>query len=130
MQPEPQRNATLIETLSGLETLKAMGAESIMQRQWEEATRFLASQNLRARNLNLRLTQSSSTVQRIVQLSVIVVGVYMIADGKLTLGGFDRVHASLHKSSWPLCQTRIAPCAISKCASGNEVLDRPLRHTQ
>ena len=45
-----QRNATLIETLSGLETLKAMGAESIMQRQWEEATRFLASQNLRARN--------------------------------------------------------------------------------
>ena len=82
-----QRNATLIETLSGLETLKAMGAESIMQRQWEEATRFLASQNLRARNLNLRLTQSSSTVQRLVQLSVIVVGVYMIADGKLTLGG-------------------------------------------
>jgi len=82
-----QRNATLIETLSGLETLKAMGAESIMQRQWEEATRFLASQNLRARNLNLRLTQGSSTVQRIVQLSVIVVGVYMIADGKLSMGG-------------------------------------------
>ena len=82
-----QRNATLIETLSGLETLKAMGAESIMQRQWEEATRFLASQNLRARNLNLRLTQGSSTVQRIVQLSVIVVGVYMIAGGKLSMGG-------------------------------------------
>jgi ATP-binding cassette subfamily C protein LapB len=82
-----QRNATLIETLSGLETLKAMGAESIMQRQWEEATRFLASQNLRARNLNLRLTQGSSTVRRIVQLSVIVVGVYMIAGGKLSMGG-------------------------------------------
>ena len=82
-----QRNATLIETLSGLETLKAMGAESIMQRQWEEATRFLASQNLRARSLNLRLSQSSSTVQRIVQLSVVVVGVYMIAEGKLSMGG-------------------------------------------
>lgn len=82
-----QRNATLIETLSGLETLKAMGAESIMQRQWEDATRFLASQNLHARNLNQRLTQSSSTVQRVVQLSVIVVGVYMIAGGKLSMGG-------------------------------------------
>lgn len=82
-----QRNSTLIETLSGLETLKAMGAESIMQRQWEEATRFLASQNLRARELNLRLTQTSSTIQRIVQLSVIVVGVYMIAGGNLSMGG-------------------------------------------
>ena len=64
-----------------------MGAESIMQRQWEEATRFLASQNLRARELNLRLTQTSSTIQRIVQLSVIVVGVYMIAAGELSMGG-------------------------------------------
>lgn len=82
-----QRNATLIETLSGLETLKAMGAESVMQRQWEEATRFLASQNLRARGLNLRLTQASSTIQRVVQLSVIVVGVYMIAAGRLSMGG-------------------------------------------
>ena len=82
-----QRNATLIETLSGMETLKAMGAESIMQRQWEESTRFLASQNLRARTLNARLTQGSSTVQRIVQIAVIVFGVYMIAAGKLSMGG-------------------------------------------
>jgi len=82
-----QRNATLIETLSGMETLKAMGAESIMQRQWEESTRFLASQNLRARTLNARLTQGSSTVQRIVQIAVILFGVYMIAAGKLSMGG-------------------------------------------
>ena len=82
-----QRNSTLIESLSGLETLKAMGAESVMQRQWEDATRFLASQNLRSRSLNLKLTQSSSTVQRFVQLSVIVVGVYLISDGALSMGG-------------------------------------------
>ena len=82
-----QRNSTLIESLSGLETLKAMGAESVMQRQWEEATRFLASQNLHSRSLNLKLTQSSSTVQRFVQLSVIVVGVYLISDGALSMGG-------------------------------------------
>ena len=56
-----------------------------MQRQWEEATRWLAK--IYARNLNLRLTQGSSTVQRIVQLSVIVVGVYMIAGGELSMGG-------------------------------------------
>ena len=82
-----QRNATLIESLSGLETLKAMGAESVMQRQWEEATRFLASQNLHARDLNLRLTQGSTTIQRVVQLSVIVLGVYLIIAGEISMGG-------------------------------------------
>ena len=82
-----QRNATLIETLSGLETLKAMGAESVMQRQWEEATRFLASQNLRSKNLQQWLSQSSSALQRFVQMFVIVLGVYLISAGQLSMGG-------------------------------------------
>ena len=82
-----QRNATLIETLSGLETLKAMGAESVMQRQWEEATRFLASQNLRSKNLQQWLSQISSALQRFVQVLVIVFGVYLIAAGQLSMGG-------------------------------------------
>lgn len=82
-----QRNATLIETLSGLETLKALGAESVMQRQWEEATRFLASQNLQSKNLQQWLSQLSSALQRFVQMAVIVLGVYLISAGKLTMGG-------------------------------------------
>lgn len=82
-----QRNATLIETLSSLETLKAMGAESVMQRQWEEATRFLASQNLRSKNLQQWLSQSSSALQRFVQMFVIVLGVYLISAGQLSMGG-------------------------------------------
>ena len=82
-----QRNATLIETLSGLETLKAMGAESVMQRRWEEATRFLASQNLRSKNLQQWLSQSSSALQRFVQMFVIVLGVYLISAGQLSMGG-------------------------------------------
>lgn len=82
-----QRNATLIETLSGLETLKAMGAESVMQRRWEEATRFLASQNLRSKNLQQWLSQSSSALQRFVQMFVIVLGVYLISVGQLSMGG-------------------------------------------
>lgn len=82
-----QRNATLIETLTGLETLKAMGAESVMQRKWEESTRFLASQNLRSKNLQQWLSQCSSALQRLVQMFVIVMGVYLISAGQLSMGG-------------------------------------------
>ena len=82
-----QRNATLVEALSGLETLKSMGAESVMQRQWEEATRFLASQNLRSKNLQQWLSQVSSALQRFVQMFVVVFGVYLISAGQLSMGG-------------------------------------------
>ena len=37
-----QRNATLIESLVGLETIKSLGAEGIMQRKWESSVSFLA----------------------------------------------------------------------------------------
>lgn len=82
-----QRNSTLIEALSGLETLKAMGAESVMQRQWEEATRFLASQNLRSKNVQQWLSQISSALQRFVQMFVVIFGVYLISKGELSMGG-------------------------------------------
>ena len=82
-----QRNATLIETLSGLETLKAMGAESVMQSQWEESTRFLASQNLRSKVLQQWMSQLGTALQRLVQVSVVITGVYLISSGRLSMGG-------------------------------------------
>lgn len=81
------RNATLIESLTGLETLKAIGAESIMQRKWEESTRFLASLGVSLRAAQLSVTHATGLVQQLVTVSVIVTGVYLIAGGHLTMGG-------------------------------------------
>lgn len=82
-----QRNATVIEAISSLETIKAMGAESIMQRRWEETSSFLAAQNLQVRGMNVRLSQTNSTFQQFSRLAVVITGVYLIAAGQLTMGG-------------------------------------------
>lgn len=81
------RNATVIETLSSFETIKAMGVESVMQRKWEEVTSFLAAKNLQSRTASTRLTQTNSLLQRLVRIAIIVTGVYLIAAGALTMGG-------------------------------------------
>jgi ATP-binding cassette subfamily C protein LapB len=46
------RNSTLIESLVGLDTIKAMGAESRMQRRWEDTTAFLAHVGVQLRLLS------------------------------------------------------------------------------
>lgn len=82
-----QRNSTLIESLVGLDTIKAMGAESRMQRKWEESTDFLARVGVQLRlvsNSTINLTQWA---QQMVTLFVIVIGVYLISAGELSLGG-------------------------------------------
>ncbi len=81
------RNATLIESLTGMDTLKAMGAESIMQRKWEETTRFLAGVGVQLRLSSLSVTHFTQWCQQMVSVLVIVTGVFLISKGELTMGG-------------------------------------------
>ncbi len=81
------RNATLVESLVGLETIKALGAESVMQRKWELSANFLSRVGAQLRLLSSSTINGAMWAQQFVSVMVIVVGVYLIADGNLTLGG-------------------------------------------
>lgn len=82
-----QRNATLIESLVGFDTIKAMGAESRMQRKWEEATSFLAHVGVQLRLLSNSTINVTMWSQQMVTMFVIVTGVYLITAGELSMGG-------------------------------------------
>ncbi|MGB0126150.1 MAG: type I secretion system permease/ATPase [Rhodocyclaceae bacterium] len=82
-----QRNATLIEGLVGLETIKTCGAEGVIQRRWEKTAAYLADVGTQLRLLSASAINGSLWMQQFVSLAVIVVGVYRIADAQLTMGG-------------------------------------------
>lgn len=81
------RNSALIESLVGLETLKAQCAESLMQRKWEQSVAFLARVGADSRLLTASVVNGSATVQQMVTVTSIIVGVYLIADRQLSMGG-------------------------------------------
>ncbi len=81
------RNSTLIESLVGLDTIKAMGAESRMQRRWEDTTAFLSRVSIQLRLLSTSATNVTQIGQQLVVLFVIVTGVYLITAGELSMGG-------------------------------------------
>ena len=86
-QASAQRNATLVESLTGIETIKAQGAEGVIQSRWERANQFLAATNVRMRGLSSSALYSTSTLQQLVSVSIVLIGVYLIADKNLTMGG-------------------------------------------
>ncbi|PLX49734.1 MAG: type I secretion system permease/ATPase, partial [Desulfobulbaceae bacterium] len=86
-QASSQKNAILIEGLSGLETIKMLGAESQIQRAWEEAVSYIAKWSARSRFLSSSVNHFSFFVQSMSVVGVVVVGVYMISNGDLTQGG-------------------------------------------
>jgi ATP-binding cassette subfamily C protein LapB len=81
------RNAGLVESLVGLETLKAIGAEGPMQRKWERSAVYLAKVSAQLRLLAATSINSAMWVQQLVTLSVIIIGVYRIGLSELSMGG-------------------------------------------
>lgn len=86
-QASAQRNATLIESLTGIETIKTQGAENVIQKRWEGANQFLAELNVRMRRLSSAAMYGTATMQQFVSVCIVLIGVYLIADKQLTMGG-------------------------------------------
>ncbi|WP_137895666.1 type I secretion system permease/ATPase [Ramlibacter sp. 2FC] len=82
-----QRNATLIEGLVGFETIKALGAESPVQRKWEQSAVLLARVGTQLRLLSASASNGSAFVQQTINMVIVILGVYMIAERELSMGG-------------------------------------------
>ena len=82
-----QRNAVLIEGLVGFETVKAMGAEAPIQRKWEKSAALLARVGAQLRLLSSTASNGSAFVQQVVNLVLVILGVYLIGEHMLTMGG-------------------------------------------
>lgn len=80
------RNGLLMEALSNTETVKASRGEGRFQRLWEEYTALLARNGMRMRSISGTLTYCATAVQQGVYVMVMIVGVYQIAAGEMTVG--------------------------------------------
>ncbi len=81
-----QKNATLVESLVGLETVKSIGAEGLIQRIWEQSVGHLSLWSQKMRMLSLSVGIVSGTVTQVANIVIIIVGVYLIAERELTMG--------------------------------------------
>lgn len=98
------RNASLVETLVGLETLKALGAEGVMQRKWERSAAFLSRVSTQLRLLAASTINSTMWIQQFVTIALIVIGAYRIGMGELTLGGLIACSMLVSRVMGPLSQ--------------------------
>lgn len=81
-----QKSAMLIESLTGLETIKSIGAESPIQRKWEQTIGFISKHSQRARVLSAMAVNFTTFIQQMATVCVVVFGVYMITEGDITMG--------------------------------------------
>ena len=124
------RNATLIESLTALETIKTQGAESVMQSKWEKSVAFVSRVNNQMRFLSAAATNGAMEIQQLVNVVVVIAGVYLIGAGELSMGGLiactmltSRAVAPLGQMVGLLMQYHNAKVALT---SLDEVMAKPV----
>ncbi len=100
-----QRNATLIESLVGLETVKALGVEGAMQRKWEHTASFLTVVGSKLRLLSQSINNGSNAIQQITTVALVLLGVYLVTNGDLTMGGLIASTMLASRALAPISQT-------------------------
>lgn len=99
-----QKNAILVEGLSGIETIKTLGAESQLQRSWEESVSHIAKWGSRSRFLSSSVNHVANFVQSVTVVAVVIVGVYLISSGQMSQGGLIAVVILTRQAIGPMTQ--------------------------
>lgn len=119
-----QRNATLVEGLVGLETIKAHVAESRFQRRWEQSAAQLSRVGSQLRLLSSTVTSGSALVQHLVSVSMIVAGVYLIAEGQLSTGGLVACYILSSRAMSPFGQAAGLLMRYHRAKTALDALDK------
>lgn len=99
-----RRHGLLVEALHGIETVKAMRAEGQMQARYEDYTALAGRSSYRARMISSTVVHFTATVLQLVVIGMVFWGVYLIAEGQLTVGGLVACVILIGRGMAPLQQ--------------------------
>ncbi|MGE1084602.1 type I secretion system permease/ATPase [Pseudomonas shirazensis] len=104
MRESALRNAMLVESIQGMDEIKALQAEARFERQWNQYNAACAHSNLRLRTLTNGLVTWTQNVQGAVFAVVIVVGAPMVIAGDLTTGSLVAASMLSSRMMAPMAQ--------------------------
>ncbi len=81
-----ENQAFLVETVTGIETLKAMAVEPQMQRRWEEQLAGYVAASFRVTSLGNVASQAVQFVSKLVTAAILYFGAKLVIDGDLSVG--------------------------------------------
>ena len=81
-----ENQAFLVESVTGIETLKAMAVEPQMQRRWEEQLAGYVAASFRVTSLGNTSSQVVQLVSKLVTAATLYFGAMLVIDGSLSVG--------------------------------------------
>ncbi len=103
-QDGQNKHTVLVESISGIETIKSLGIGPIMRARWQKAIAHQARIGLKTRFLGQISTNFSNLATQISQVAVVSMGVFMVAKGQIGMGAIIACTILAGRAIGPLTQ--------------------------
>ncbi|MDR0762498.1 MAG: type I secretion system permease/ATPase [Campylobacteraceae bacterium] len=81
-----QSNAYLVESVTGMQTVKSLAIEGSMQNRWENYLAKYVNSGFKLANLSNNLSGISTALQKLMTLTILYFGVGQVIEGNLSVG--------------------------------------------
>ena len=81
-----RKHGDLVESITGLESLRLAGAQSRFQQRWEQATGHMATWGLKTRAMTGNVTALATWLQQLATVAIVYFGVLFISSGSMNMG--------------------------------------------
>jgi ATP-binding cassette subfamily C protein LapB len=81
------RHGHLIECLSALESIKANGAEGVVQNAWQQMVGHTSTWLLKSKEITNSVVNFASFIMQVSIIGVVILGVYRVSDNLISMGG-------------------------------------------
>ncbi|WP_449466934.1 type I secretion system permease/ATPase [Stenotrophomonas humi] len=98
------KQGVLVESIEGLETLKATGGYAYMQRRWEHFSALQSATSMKSKKLSTAATGMVTLLQQLQTVVLVITGVYLITAGDLTMGAMIGTVMLAGRATAPLGQ--------------------------
>lgn len=118
-----QKNAVLIETLGGLETVKSVQASEMMRSRWRGGVTRHAKVSAVGRFLNQFAVNAAGFAQQTSQVGVVVIGVFLVSANEITTGALIACVILTGRAMGPLAQVASLLSRVNGAMASYKSLD-------
>ena len=130
MKTGMSKQGVLVETLQGIETIKATGSQNLMKKRFQEATLQQSESGQKSRMFSQFAINSTVSVQQLAQIAIIFYGVFLIQDGIVTMGALIATVILSGRTLAPLTQLANALTRVNSARTAfktiNDLMSKPV----
>ncbi|ABE53678.1 ABC transporter related [Shewanella denitrificans OS217] len=98
------KHGHLIESLTAIESIKANGAEGLVQKSWQQMIGHTANWQLITKKLTNHVTHVANFIVQFSVICIVILGVYRVADNEISMGGIIAAVILASRAISPMAQ--------------------------